>query len=144
MTAIAPIVALVAGSLVAGPALAQTTVTRSETAATGKSVRLVIAPNLKKDCSAGPLPEIKVTTAPKNGSLITKAGKIKTPGSYRCPNKEADVQAVFYQSKPSFTGSDEVTVEIKNADGAVQTQNIRITVDAAGKKDDAKKEGTDL
>ena len=51
----------------------------------------------------------------------------------------------FYQSKAGFTGSDEVTVEVKNADGAVQTQNIRLTVEAgSGKKDDAKKDSTDL
>lgn len=143
MTAIRPLVALVVGLASAVPASAQTTVTRSETAATGKAVRLVVVPNLRKDCSAGPLPEIKVTTAPRNGSLITKAGKTKTPASYRCPNQEAAVQAVFYQSNAGFTGPDEVTVEIKNADGAVQTQNFRITVDAAGKAGDGKA-GTEL
>ena len=139
---------LVAGTLLAGPALAQTTVTRSETAASGKSVRLAIVPNLKKDCSTGPMPEIRVSSAPKNGSLITKVGKIKTPAKYRCPSKEAAVQAVFYQSKDGFTGSDEVTVDVKDSDGNVQTQNIKITVNAAksdtAKPDAAKKESTDL
>lgn len=139
---------LVAGTLLAGPALAQTTVTRSETAASGKSVRLAIVPNLKKDCSTGPMPEIRVSGAPKNGSLITKVGKIKTPAKYRCPSKEAAVQAVFYQSKDGFTGSDEVTVDVKDSDGNVQTQNIKITVNAAksdtAKPDAAKKESTDL
>lgn len=137
------IAALAAGLLAAAPALAQTTVTRSETAATGKTVRLAIVPNLKKDCSAGPMPEIRVSGAPKNGSLITKAGKIKTPASYRCPGKEASVQAVFYQSKAGFTGTDEVTVDVKDADGNVQTQNIKITVDPA-KKDDKTKAATEL
>jgi len=130
--------------LAAGPAAAQTTVTRSETAPSGKSVRLVIAPNLKKDCSAGPLPEIKVVTAPKNGSLITKAGKIRTPAKYRCPNKEAAVQAIFYQSNAGYAGPDSVAVEIKNSDGDVEKRDIRITVDASAKKDEPKKESTDL
>ena len=137
---------VLAAALVAGPALAQTTITKSETVASGKSVRIAIAPNLKKDCNAGPMPEIKVSGAPKNGAVITKVGKVKTPASYRCPNKEASVQALFYQAKAGFTGSDEVTFEIKNADGQVQTQNIRITVEAASskKEGDAKKESTDL
>ena len=125
----------------AGPALAQTTVTRSETVPTGKQARLVIVPNLKKDCSLGPMPEIKVTTAPGSGSLITKAGKLKTPAKYRCPNKEAEVQALFYQSKDGYTGSDSVVVEIKNADGEIEKRDIRITVDKADK---AKKDTTDL
>lgn len=128
------------------PALAQTTVTRSETVASGKTVRLAIVPNLKKDCSAGPMPEIRVSGAPKNGSLVTKVGKIKTPASYRCPNKDAAVQAVFYESKANFTGDDEVVVDIKNSDGQVQTQTIKITVGSAAAKtgSEAKKEGTEL
>ncbi len=45
---------LLAGALLlAGPAAAQTTVTRSKTVAAGQTVRLEIAPNLKKDCSPG-------------------------------------------------------------------------------------------
>ncbi|WP_336488517.1 4-aminobutyrate aminotransferase [Methylobacterium nigriterrae] len=147
MNAARPLVALVAGSLLASaPAHAQTTITKSESVASGKAVRLAIAPNLKKDCSAGPMPEFKVTGAPKNGATISRTGKQKTPASYRCPNKEVAVQALFYQSNANFTGADEVTFEIKNADGQVQTQNIKITVGpAAAKKDgDAKKDGTDL
>ncbi|GJE25409.1 4-aminobutyrate aminotransferase [Methylobacterium organophilum] len=129
--------------LTASPALAQTTVTRSETAAPGKVVRLVIAPNLKKDCSPGPTPEIRVTEAPKNGKLVTRATKLKTPASYRCPNKEAEVQALYYQSKAGFSGADAVTVEIKTAEGTVEKQDIRITVDAKageGKADEKKKD----
>lgn len=138
--------ALVAIVALTVPALAQTTVTRSETVASGKTVRLAIVPNLKKDCSAGPMPEIRVSGAPKNGSLVTKVGKIKTPASYRCPNKDAAVQAVFYESKANFTGDDEVVVDIKNSDGQVQTQTIKITVGSAAAKKggEPKKEGTEL
>ena len=151
MTALRPLAVLLAsGLLLAGPAqvpaFAQTTVTRSKTVAPGKTVRLEIAPNLKKDCTPGPMPEFKVSGAPKNGSVITKVGKLKTPASYRCPNKEAAVQALFYQPNGGFTGADEVTFEVKGADGQVQTHNIKITVGGSGSKsgDDAKKEGTDL
>lgn len=143
MTAARPLLALAAAWVAClGCAEAQTTITRSETAASGKAVRLVLAPNLKKDCSTGPMPEIRVATPPKNGSIITKSGKLKTPASFRCPNKEAEIQAVFYQSKPGFTGADEVLVEIKTADGSVERQDLRITVEAA-KKDDKKEEKKD-
>ncbi|MGA4553113.1 4-aminobutyrate aminotransferase [Methylorubrum aminovorans] len=128
----------------AGPALAQTTVTKSETVPAGKQARLVIVPNLKKDCSLGPMPEIKVVTPPTSGSLITKAGKLKTPAKYRCPNKDAEVQAIFYQSNSGYTGSDGVVVEIKNSDGEIEKRDIRITVDKADKPKDEKKSGTDL
>lgn len=150
MLGLLPASLLSAGLLSASPVLAQTATTRSETATAGKSVRILVASNLKKDCSAGPTPELRISGSPKNGSLITKTGKLKTPASHRCPNKETAVQAVFYQSKAGFTGSDEVTVEVKNADGQVQTQTVKITVGAGDAKSgdqkagEAKKEGADL
>ncbi|GLS43689.1 4-aminobutyrate aminotransferase [Methylobacterium brachythecii] len=140
--------ALAAGLACAAPAYAQTVTTRSETAAPGKVKRLIVSPNLKKDCSTGPLPEIKIVTAPKNGQLQTKSGKLKTPASYRCPSKDAQASAVFYKSKADFTGTDQVLLDVKTADGVVERQDIRITVEAAktddkkadDKKSDAKKD----
>ncbi|GJE53660.1 MULTISPECIES: 4-aminobutyrate aminotransferase [Methylobacterium] len=137
MTAVRPFAALLAASLTcAAPAHAQTVTTRSETVASGKVVRLLVAPNLKKDCSAGSMPEIKIAGAPKNGQLKTTTKKLKTPASYRCPDKEAQVAAVFYKSKADFTGADRVLIEVKTAEGTVEKQDIRITVEAA--KADAK------
>ncbi len=143
MNALGPIAALLAGSLLALPATAQSTVTRSQNAASGKATRLLIAPNLKKDCSNGPMPEFKITTAPKNGSVISRSGKLKTPASYRCPNKEAEAQALYYESKPGFTGTDEVLVEIKTSEGTIERQDIRITVDASKKEDSKGKDAKD-
>lgn len=130
----------------AGGAAAQTTVTRSETVQAGKSGRLVIVPNLKKDCSTGPMPEIRVTTPPKSGSLITKSGKLKTPAKYRCPNKDVEAQAIFYQANAGYTGQDTVVVEIKNSDGEIEKRDIRISVEASKANDKAKekKDTTDL
>jgi hypothetical protein len=137
--------------LSAGPVLAQAPKVREHSVASGKQVRLVMVPNLKKDCSLGPQPELKVTSPPKNGALIQRAGKVKTPATYRCPNADANVQALFYESKAGFTGSDEVTVEIKGTDGNVSTQTIKLTVGPAGTKegpkdakDGPKKDATDL
>jgi hypothetical protein len=138
MIAVRPFAALLAASLAcAGSAHAQTVTTRSESVASGKIVRLVVAPNLKKDCSAGSLPEIKIAGAPKNGQLKTTTKKLKTPASYRCPDKEAQVAAVFYKSKADFTGTDRVLIEVKTAEGTIEKQDIRITVEAV--KTDAKK-----
>lgn len=139
MTAVRPIAALLAASLAcAAPAHAQTVTTRSETVSSGKVVRLLVAPNLKKDCSAGSMPEIKIAGAPKNGQLKTTTKKLKTPTSYRCPDKEAQVAAVFYKSKADFTGTDRVLIEVKTAEDTVEKQDIRITVEAAAKADSKK------
>ncbi len=145
MTIARPLAALVAGGLLiaAGPARAET-VQKTETVASGKTGRLLVTPNLKKDCSEGPMPEFRFSAYPKNGAVVVKAGKQKTPASFRCPNKEAGVMGVFYQPKDGFTGSDELTFEVKSADGEVQTRVFKITVEAASKGGDAKKESNDL
>jgi hypothetical protein len=139
-------IVLTGALLLAGSATAQTSDTRTKTVAPGRTVRLEIAPNLKKDCTTGPMPEIRVSGSPKNGSVITKVSKLKTPASFRCPNKEAAVQALFYQPNSGFTGSDDVTFEVKDSDGQVKTRTVKITVGGANAKpeSDAKKEGTDL
>ncbi|WP_019904960.1 hypothetical protein [Methylobacterium sp. 77] len=142
--------ALLAAGLILGlagvPALAQETANRSETAAPGKSVRILIASNLKDDCKPGSMPEIRISTSPKNGSLITKTGSVTTPASHKCPNKKTAATGVFYQSKDGYTGSDEVVIEVKKADGKTSTQTINITVGGAATKggDSTKKGGTDL
>lgn len=139
-----PLGALLALCAVLSPALAQMTVTTRATATTGKTVRLVVAPSLKRDCSAGPLPEIRVTSAPKNGSLITRSAKLKTPASYRCPNKDTEVQAVYYQSNARYTGSDEAVFEVKTSDGIVEKRTVQITVGGSPAGGAPAKETTDL
>lgn len=135
--------AALALAVAAAPAAAQTQLFRSDAAVTGKPTRLYVLPALKKDCSTGALGEIRVTTPPKSGTLAVQKRKLKTPASYRCPNVETEVQAVFYQSNPKFTGSDEVVIEVKTPDGDLQRTTIRITVSdkPAGSE---KKDGTDL
>ncbi|MGY2050925.1 4-aminobutyrate aminotransferase [Methylobacterium sp. JK268] len=150
------ILALVAaGAVLGGPALAQSAKTIERSVATGKQIRVLAVPNLKKDCSLGPQPELKVTAAPKNGTLTQRAGRTKTPATYRCPNAETTIQALVYESKAGFTGTDEATVEVKGTDGATVTRTIRIKVGGEAKgeskgdskgdaKSDAKSDATDL
>lgn len=137
---------LMLAGLVAGaaPAAAQGSASRTETAAPGDSVRILVASNLKDDCSAGAMPELRINTSPKNGVLIIKVGKLKTPASHKCPNKEAAVLAAFYQSKDGFSGSDDVAIEVKKADGKTTTQSVTVNVSGTAKKSDAKKDATDL
>lgn len=123
--------------LVAGSALAEG-VNRTATIAPGKPARLAVITALKKDCSIGEVGSIRIVTPPKSGSLVIKTGKTKTPASFRCPNVETPVQALFYQPNGKFTGQDEVAYETKATDGATETFTVKINVTdkpAAPKKD---------
>jgi len=113
----------------AAPAFAQTNIYRSVSVAPGQSARLGVVTALKKDCSIGTLEDVRVVTAPKNGQLAVRKGKVKTPASFRCPNVETPVQALFYQPKANYAGADEVTYESRVTGMPTQTITVKITVD---------------
>ncbi len=113
-------------ALFAGAASAQTT--RNATVAPGKAARVAVVTGLKKDCSVGEVGSIRVMTAPKNGSIVVRGGKLKTPASFRCPNVETPVQALFYQPNKNYQGSDEISYETRSTDGETQTVTVKINV----------------
>jgi hypothetical protein len=88
---------------------------------------------------------LKVTSAPKHGTLAIRSGKTK-PGSLpRCPNLEVPAEGVFFQAHQNFIGDDEVTYEVTRPGGPSRIVTIRISVratNAPGSK--AKEEPTDL
>lgn len=115
--------------LFGSPAGSQTnSLHRSADAVAGKALRVGIYGNVKKDCSAGPLPEVKVVTPPKFGSLAVKTGKVKTNRVVNCPNIETPVQGVFYQARAGYVGVDEIGYEVRSAEGKVQIHSVRINV----------------
>ena len=79
------------------PAIAQSTVYTTINAQSGKPVRLGAYVGLNKDCSQGPVPEIKVTQNPKNGVFVIRKGEATVRREGQCPvGTEAEVQVVFY------------------------------------------------
>lgn len=128
----------------ASAAAAQDSRYRSADAVTGKPLRIGIYGNVKKDCSAGPLPEVRVTTLPKHGTLAVRAGKVKTNRVANCPNLETPIQGVFYQSNAGYAGADEIGYEVKSAEGKVQSHSVRITVTRQPNPAAPKEQATDL
>jgi hypothetical protein len=104
----------------------------------GKQERLGVYGNVGKDCTSGPLPTIRVVTAPKNGELNVRSGKLKAGRITRCPKLEATAQGIFYKAKPSSKGTDEVAYEVRSASGKVESHTVRITVKDAQASDSAK------
>jgi hypothetical protein len=110
-------------------ALAQTnSAHRSAEAVAGKSLRLGTYGNVQKDCTSGPLPTVRVLTPPKHGELNVRSGNLKAGRITRCPNLRATAQGIFYQASPKYSGTDEISYEVKSASGKVDTHTVRITV----------------
>jgi hypothetical protein len=110
-------------------ALAQTnSAHRSAEAVAGKSLRLGTYGNVQKDCTSGLLPTVRVLTPPKHGELNVRSGNLKAGRITRCPNLRATAQGIFYQASPKYSGTDEVSFEVKAASGKVETHTVRIMV----------------
>jgi hypothetical protein len=100
---------------------------------TGNEARIA-APNwVNTDCTSGPLPDLRISTPPQNGSLrqeeITMPiERPKDNNRASCNGKPVKAAAVFYKSKPGFTGSDNVVIDVDFKTGVVRRFNYKITV----------------
>ncbi len=129
----------------ASGAIAQTeSLHRSAEAVANKPLRIGIYGNVKKDCAPGPLPEVKVTTPPKHGTLAVRTGKVKTNRVANCPNLETPIQGVFYQARAGYTGVDEIGYEVRSAEGKVQSHSVRINVTSQANPKAKPSDATDL
>jgi hypothetical protein len=127
------------------PASAQERLFRNVEAVQGKQVRLALVGNVTKDCKVGQKPELKVTSAPKHGTLAIRSGKTKPGSLARCPNLEIPAEGVFFQALSNFVGTDEVIYQVTPPGGPSRIVTIRISIrasNAPGSK--AKEEATDL
>ena len=116
-------------SLIGPGAWAQTnSAYRSADAVAGKSQRLGVYGNVTKECTPGPLPEIRMVTPPKHGELAVRNGTLKVGRITRCPNLAPKAQGVFYRANPNYTGPDEVSYEVRSSSGKVEAHTVKITV----------------
>ena len=98
----------------------------------GKPVKIAVLNNLKKDCSPGAAPILRVPGLPQHGQVIGRTANIATGKRNRCPDKQASGQIVIYQSKPNYAGPDQVSIEVETAEGEVRKATIAITVTGTG------------
>jgi hypothetical protein len=97
----------------------------------GKTARIAVFVNAKADCSSGPLPTIRMAEPPASGQVTIRSGKVRVTNHKSCLAAEFPAFVAFYKPKPDFSGTDAVTLEVKNEQGAVvQIRKINITITA--------------
>ena len=57
-----------------------------------------------------------------------KRAKVQATNYRQCLALDVPGYVAFYQSRPGFSGSDRVTLEIKHPDGRIEIQKITVTV----------------
>jgi hypothetical protein len=121
----------VAASLIAcsAPALAQVqSVNRTANGLAGTDIRVAVYVNVRPDCTSGPLPSIRLISAPESGNVTVKRGKVTATNYKQCLAMEVPAFIAFYRSRADFAGVDTFTLEVKFPGGKTEVQRISITV----------------
>lgn len=100
--------------------------------AAGKPVQIAVLNPLKRNCSPGAAPTLRVPGLPKHGRVIATTAEIATGKKNRCPDRKVSGQVVVYQANANYSGVDEVQIEVETSEGEVRRATIRVEVTQAG------------
>ena len=107
-------------------------VDREVKAPPGRDVRVGIYTSIRPDCTSGPLPAIRLASAPAHGTVSVKRATLKATNFKQCLAIEVPAFVAFYRAAQDFSGADEFDLEISFAGGRKQIQRIRVNVSDAG------------
>ena len=128
--------AIVAGLAGAGAGAAQEApaqvVERTVKALPNRDTQIGIYLNVLPDCTSGPLPTIRLASAPAAGKVVVKNAKAKATNYKACLALEVPAYIAFYKSPPDFLGKDVLTIEVKYAGGRTEIQKITVEVNGPG------------
>jgi hypothetical protein len=99
----------------------------------GTEIRIAAMNNTLSNCSSGPIPDVRVLTKPENGELRMEEIRhvLDRPAKNaraHCNGKLVDANAIFYRSRPDFTGRDSTLLEVDFKNGSVRQFFYDITV----------------
>jgi len=84
--------------------------------------------SVRQDCTAGPLPTVRLVTPPAHGKVIVKQGRVRATNVKQCLGLELPAFIAIYRSDQDFIGQDLFTLEVIGAAGKSQIQRITVTV----------------
>ena len=83
-------------------------------------------------CTSGPLPTIRLSTAPAHGEVTVRKAKVSATNYKQCLALEVTGYVAFYKSEPDFNGNDTFVLEVKFPGSKTETQRFTVTIAAAG------------
>src|ERR1043166_4773376 len=79
---------------------------RSMKVQSGKEFQAGVYLNISPDCTSGPLPTIRLATAPEHGKVTVKKAKVNATNYKQCLALEVPGYVAFYRSQPQYVGVD--------------------------------------
>jgi hypothetical protein len=108
---------------------AQTTsLDREVKVAPGREVRVGIYTSMRADCTAGPLPAIRLSIAPEHGTVTVRRATLKATNVKQCLAAELPALLAFYRPKADLANDDRFELEVSFAAGRKQIQRFHITI----------------
>jgi hypothetical protein len=101
---------------------------REVKAAPGKDVQVGVYSNIRPDCTSGPLPAIRLATAPAHGAVTVKRGTLKATNVKQCLATEVPAFVAFYHAADGFSGADEFVLEISWPGGRKDVQRFHVNI----------------
>ena len=121
--------------LLALPAVVHAQTSTIERQVKGKSnanINAGIFASIRRDCTAGPLPVVRLLSPPAHGKVTVKQGRLRATNMKQCLGMELPAFVAIYRSVPDFIGQDNFTLELIDVGGKAQIQQITVTLMRAG------------
>jgi hypothetical protein len=83
---------------------------------------------IRSDCTAGPLPVVRLIAPPAHGKVTVKQGRLRATNLKQCLATDVPAFIAIYRSAQDFIGQDMFTLEVTGAEGKSQIQRIIVTV----------------
>lgn len=84
--------------------------------------------SVRKDCTAGPLPSVRLVTPPAHGKVTLKQGNLRVTNAKNCLGMELPAFVAIYRSASDFVGEDRFILQVVASNGKMQTQQVTVTV----------------
>ena len=115
--------------LSAPPAVAQATlVERSVNAVAGRDMRVGIYTTIRPDCTSGPLPAIRLASAPAHGTVSVKRATLKATNIKQCLAIDVPAYVAVYRAAADFHGADDFQLEVTFTGGRKELQHFTVSV----------------
>jgi hypothetical protein len=116
-----------------GEACAQANLVEREIKASpGHDVRVGVYTSIRPDCTSGPLPAIRLASAPTHGTVTVRRGTFKATNFKQCLATDVPAFVAFYRAAQDFGSADEFELEVTFSGGRKELEHFRVSKDASG------------
>ena len=90
---------------------------------------------MRADCTAGPLPAIRLSVTPEHGAVTVRRATLKATNVKQCLAAELPALVALYRPKADFANDDRFELEVSFATGANRSNGFTPSFPPARTKD---------